>query len=183
MAQKPISSFKAVAIPAANVAMDRDWRERRMKQVSPCCMMINAKKTAVDRTLPQPQTPQIIHDSSATITTEVASNTLHSPHIPELVFLTLKTLNINGSRDPILRVILVQKEEDFFGVTASSRHLTRFGEGPMAQSYMYTRRVRRQHLGYMRKAHQILQSWHRRLARAELGTKQRLWLCEALRFT
>ena len=48
----------------------------------------------------------------------------------------------------------------------------------MAHSYAYTRSVRNQNLESMRKAHRILQSWHPRLARAELRTERSLWLCE-----
>ena len=61
---------------------------------------------------------------------------------------------------------------------ASSRHLTRLGEGPMAQTHTGTGRIRRQNLEYMRKAHRRWQSWHQRLARAGLRTKQRLWFCQ-----
>ena len=53
--------------------------------------------------------------------------------------------------------------------------LTRFLEGPMAPSYTYTKRVRRQNLEYSRKAHRRLRSWHRRLPRAQFRTEQGLW--------
>ena len=46
------------------------------------------------------------------------------------------------------------------------------------QSYTRTRGVRRQNLENMRKAHRILQSWTQRMARADLWTKRRLWICE-----
>ena len=43
------------------------------------------------------------------------------------------------------------EDRHFARVMASSRHLTRFGEGPKAKSYTYTRRVRRQNVAYMGK--------------------------------
>ena len=54
-----------------------------------------------------------------------------------------------------------------------------------SRSYTFTRSWpprdtlrRRQSLEHIRKAHRRLQSWHRRLARAELRTKHRLWFFE-----
>ena len=61
---------------------------------------------------------------------------------------------------------------------APSRHLTWFGDGPMARSYTCTTRVRMQNFEDMRKVHRRLQSWNRRLARAELRTEERFWFCE-----
>ena len=69
-------------------------------------------------------------------------------------------------------------DEHFARVMAPSRHLTWFGDGPVAQSYTCTRRVRRQNLEFLRKAHRMLQSWNRRTARAELRTEERFWFCE-----
>ena len=63
-------------------------------------------------------------------------------------------------------------------VVASSRHLTRFGHGPMAPSYTCITRVKMQNLEDMRKVHRRLQSWNRRTARAELRTEERFWFCE-----
>ena len=48
----------------------------------------------------------------------------------------------------------------------------------MAQSYVHFRRVGKQHLEFVRKTHRSLQSWCRRLARAELRTEQRLYFGE-----
>ena len=60
------------------------------------------------------------------------------------------------------------EDSDFARVMASSRHLTRFGDGPMSRSYICTTRVTGQNLEDMRKAHRRLHSWNRRMARAEL---------------
>ena len=60
----------------------------------------------------------------------------------------------------------------------SSRHPSRYGEGPMAQSSICLRRVRKQNLEYVRKPHRRLQSWCRRLDRAELRTDHRLYIRE-----
>ena len=75
----------------------------------------------------------ILYDNSKrhrsyTIQVQGSSNILHSPHISASVFLTLKTLSINGNRDLTLRPQCHEKN-DFARVMASSRHLSRFGEG------------------------------------------------------
>ena len=72
--------------------MDRDWRQWRMQQLSLCGMMSNATILLVDRTLPQLNTPQIIHIEHPTFTA----------HFSESTF-TLQTLNIHGCRDLLLR--------------------------------------------------------------------------------
>ena len=59
------------------------------------------------------------------------------------------------------------EDQDFARIMAASRHLTRYGERPLAQSYIHFSAVRRQNLEYMRKAHRRLLTWCRRLARAE----------------
>ena len=70
MAHKPISFSKSADLPSSKVAMDRDWSKWRMKHLSVSGMTIsNATVLLVDRTLPQLKTPQIIHNSSATIHT------------------------------------------------------------------------------------------------------------------
>ena len=91
MVHKPISIFeKAVGIPAANVAMGTDWRKWRTKQLLLRGLVINTTLPLVDRTQPQNKTLQIIHDSSATITSKVTSNTQNSQHISESAFLPSK---------------------------------------------------------------------------------------------
>ena len=92
-------------------------------------------------------------------------NSPHSPHISESVFYVH-----NVDRHWKSKTYIAYK------IAASARHLTRFGEGPTAQSRILARRVR--NLEYMRKVHRRLQSWSRRVARAELRTQQRLWFCE-----
>ena len=58
-----------------------------MKQLCLCMwLVINTTKPLVIRTLPYFKTPQIVHDSSATITSEVIFSTLHPPHISESFF-------------------------------------------------------------------------------------------------
>ena len=52
-----------------------------------------------------------------------------------------------------------------------------FDSQKMAQSYTCTTPIRKPNLEYMRKARRRLQSWNRRMARAELRTKERLWFC------
>ena len=87
------------------------------------------------------------------------------------IVFTIKTINTNGSRD----LDFLQdwyEDEDFAGVVASSRYLTRFGEGPMGQSYAHFRHLRKQHLEFVRRAHRILHSYGWRLARAELRTDE-----------
>ena len=69
-------------------------------------------------------------------------------------------------------------DKDFARVTASSRHLARFGEGPMAQSYNHSGCAFKQNLEHVRKTHRRLRSWNRRVDRAELLTEERLWFCE-----
>ena len=73
----------------------------------------------------------------------------------------------------------------FFGDSrlCQSHDLLTFGEGPTAESYIHFRRVRKQNLEYVRRAHGRLQSWSRRLACAELRTEQRPYYCQALNTT
>ena len=93
----------------AKIALDRYSGKWRMNQLSPCGVMSNATIPLADRTQPLLKTSQIIHDSSAIIT----SNILHSSHISASFFhrfFTLKSLIINGSRDLILRTRLTLPE-------------------------------------------------------------------------
>ena len=61
----------------------------------------------------------------------------------------------------------------------STREISRFGVGPMAQSHSHLRHVRKQNSPtHMRKTRRRLHSWSRRLARAELRTEQRLYVGE-----
>ena len=128
MVHKPISIKKAVNTPAGKVAMDRD--RGSVEKSSPCGMTIDATVHLVDRTLPQLRTPQIILDSSATITL----NILHPPHISESV---LDPQNVELQRKS-RSYSSFYEEKDFARVVASSRHITRFGEGSIAQSCAYT---------------------------------------------
>ena len=131
-----MSHYNMVQIHEKTVALDGDWSKRRTKQLSLCGMVIYTTIHFVDRTLQQFNTPQIIHVSCAAITSEVTSNTLHPPHISESLFIA-KMLILYFVQD-------WSENNDFARVMASSRHLTRFAEGPMAQSYTCTRRVKRQ---------------------------------------
>ena len=56
-------------------------------------------------------------------------------------------------------------------------HVERFGDGPTPESHIHFRHVRKANLEYVRKAHRRLQSWSRRLARAE-RTERRLYFGE-----
>ena len=76
-------------------------------------------------------------------------------------FLTHKTLSINGNRD----LIFLHKR---------GMKIRTLPESWPPRDTLH----RRQSLEYIRKVHRRLQSWHRRLARAQLRTKQRLWFCE-----
>ena len=86
MVHKPFSRSKAVETPAATVAMNNDWDTLRTKQLSSWSMVINTTIPLVDRTPPQLNTPQVIHDSSDTITWEIMLTILHPLHISESVF-------------------------------------------------------------------------------------------------
>ena len=61
------------------------------------------------------------------------------------------------------------ENKDFARVMASSRHLSRYGEGQRDQS-----RIRKQNLEHVRKAHRRLQCRCGRLDRPEIGTEHRL---------
>ena len=63
-------------------------------------------------------------------------------------------------------------------VMAVTHKTSSFGEGPMAESVMQFRCIRKQNLKHALKAHRHLQCWSRRLARAQFQTKHRLWCCE-----
>ena len=117
MVQKRIPTPKAVTIPAATIGT-------RVEIETITCVRIVELETS-----------QIIQDSRATIT----SNIPHSPHMSASVFLTLKTLSIHGHRDLTLSSKSGVQKKNFASVMASSRYLTRFGEGPMAQPYAHTR--------------------------------------------
>ena len=146
------SISKVVEIPAARVAMDRDRCKWRKKLSSLCGMVSNTTPPLVDRTLPQRETPRITRDSSATIT----SDTPHPPHISGFLHSKFRA----SMEVEILYVVQDWYEDtDFARVVASSRHLARFGEGPMAQSYAYFRHSGKQKREFGRRSHRILQSW------------------------
>ena len=52
------------------------------------CLCVNTALPLVDPTLPQLETPEVIHASSATITSEILLTTLHPLHMSESVFHT-----------------------------------------------------------------------------------------------
>ena len=90
--------WKAVEIPEAKVAMDRDWSKWRLKHSSLSGIVISTTIPLVDRTLSQLIIPQIIHDLRATIT----SNTLPRRTFQNRFF-PIRTLNMNGSGDLVHR--------------------------------------------------------------------------------
>ena len=107
---------------------------------SPC--VLNTTIPLVDRSLSQLKTPQVIHDSSATITSEIISESFFLP--------------IHGASMEVEISHILQEwygSEDFARVMASSRHFPRYGEGPVAQSYIDFRCGGKQNLEYMRNAH------------------------------
>ena len=59
--------------------------------------------------------------------------------------------------------------KEFGGVMAAMRETSRFGEGPMAQSFDHVRSIKNPNLKYVRKSlsHTQSQWWSRRLARAQ----------------
>ena len=65
--------------------------------------------------------------------------------------------------------------QDFARVMASTRGISRFGDGPTAESYVHFWSVRNPKLEYVQRAHRRVQSWSRRLARAERRTEQGLY--------
>ena len=69
-------------------------------------------------------------------------------------------------------------DQDFATVMASTRGISRFGDGPTAESRIHFRCVRKQNIEYVRRVHSRVENWSRRLARAELRTEQRLYFCE-----
>ena len=75
------------------------------------------------------------------------------------------------------------ENRDFGRVAAASRETSRFGGGPMAQSYNHFRSVRKQNLEYVQRARRRWQNWSRILARAERRTEQRLYMSELRGFT
>ena len=97
--------FEAMEIPAAKVAVNKDWLKWRTKQFSLCGMEINTTLPPVDQTLPQFNTPQIIHGSCATIT--IRNHMNHIRRTFQNRCFALNTLNINGGRDLKLRTLLV----------------------------------------------------------------------------
>ena len=68
----------------------------------------------------------------------------HIKHTTCNAHFIFQTLNINGCRALILCVQNWSAEKDLATVMPSSRHLVRFGEEPMAHSYINISRVRRQ---------------------------------------
>ena len=64
-------------------------------------------------------------------------------------------------------------DHDFARINTSSRHLARYGEGPVAQSFVHFMHSRKQNLTHLRKA-----SWCRRLDRGEIRTEHRLYIGE-----
>ena len=97
------------------VAMDIDWSRWRMKQLSLCGMMIDATILLVSRTLLQFKTPQLAHDSSARVT----SNILHAPHI------SASKCPYPQHTDHQWKSCHWYEDEDSAGVNASSRHKSR----------------------------------------------------------
>ena len=79
----------------------------------------------------------------------------------------------------ILHFIHVWYEiKEFARVIDSSRHLSRYAEGPMAQSYIHFRRVRKTKHEYVGKAQRKMQGLCRRLDRTELRTDHCLHIAE-----
>ena len=69
-------------------------------------------------------------------------------------------------------------DKDFAKVMASSRHLARYGEGPVGQSFVHFKHTRQQNIAYWRKARRRLQSWRRRFDRAQIRTGHRHYIEE-----
>ena len=69
-------------------------------------------------------------------------------------------------------------DQEFGNVMADTRETLSFGEGTTAHSSDYFRKIRKQYLKHVRKAHRHLQCWSRRLARAQFQTEHRLWFSE-----
>ena len=151
--------------------MDRDWGQCRMKQLSvqwwtqPFLLMIENNHMSIfsDHTRLNSHNQIKLFTFNAHFRTGFFSPSKH--------WATMEIETLSIAQD-------WHGYDNFARVTASSRHLTRFGKDWWLNRTSPPRRVRRRKLEKMRKAHRRLQSWHRRVARVDRRTKQRLSFCE-----
>ena len=125
--------------------------------MSLCCMVINTTIPLVGRTLPQQLHSAHMSDSGFSCPQSVEHQWRTRSYTSSTRGLKIRTLSVSWF-----------PREKF----------SRFGGGQMAQPYIHFWRVRRQNLDNVHKAQRRLQSWGRRLARAELRIEQRLYIGE-----